>query len=290
MLAGGWGGATGSEAGGASVINVSSATCSVAGKPALELLDKAGAVIATGYPAKPGDPAVLPPGAVSAVIAVWSNWCDDNPPATPLSLRLSLPAAGLTLRADVVDWMAGVGGSESSSLPRCDTPGAPSKIGAPEPFSAPQPPDPTQPGIDDSACAVADLRAFLGSWGAAAGTSYAPIVVFNLGSVGCVLDGDPPIEVRDAAGKSFPHRGPSTSSGPVNVPAGMAVISYLGFADWCLPKPTLPLAFDLRIAGDRLPVMPTSKLSAIGTPSCQSDPPSGSVDLFLNDPLALPDV
>lgn len=287
-LAGGWSGATGSLAGNASVINVSSEACSVAGKPSMELLDKAGTLIASGVSSTPGEPAVLPPGGVTGVIAVWSNWCHD-PPAMPLSLRFKLAGTGLTLRAAVVDWSGAVGGSESSSLPRCDAPGAPSEIGAPVPFTTPGPPEPAEPGIDDGICAVEDLVGFRGRWGAAAGTSYTPVVVFNRGGVGCVLEKDPPVALRDADGKLLMRGGAEARKGPLQLPAGVAAIASLGFGDWCLPAPKLPFEFGLEFEDDVLALTPTSKGSAIGVPACGSDPPSGSPDLFLSDPLALPD-
>ena len=284
LAAGGWSGATGSMAGGATLLNVSSETCRVSGKPSLELLDRAGKVIAEGQPASAEQPVAILPGGVATVIAVWSNWCTD-PPARPLTLTLSLAETKGTLRAAVVDWNA-IGGEESSSLPRCDAEGAGSSIAAPTPFAAPERPEPES---DDAACAAEDLAAFLGSWGAAAGTSYASVVLFNQGGVGCLVDGSPPLELRDAAGEVVARGERSKDAPAVDLPAGLAASTFIGFADWCLRPPKLPFAWELRIGGERLPIALTSKRSVIGVPACQSDPASTSPDLFFSDPFALPD-
>jgi len=81
LVAGGWSGATGSEAGGATVINLSGTPCTVSGRPGVDLLDARGRVIAPGVdkPATGSDLVVLQPGGVAGVITVWQNWCGDPP-------------------------------------------------------------------------------------------------------------------------------------------------------------------------------------------------------------------
>jgi hypothetical protein len=284
LVAGGWSGATGSMGGGATVVNVSPATCAVGGQPALDLRDNAGAVIATGEAAVSGPPVILNPGGVANLITVWRNWCHD-PPVTPLSLGMTLPDKGPTLHAPIVDWNAGVGGSEASSLPRCDAQGARSTIVAAEPFAMPPP---VESSGDDEACPAEDLVAFLGSWGAAMGTSYASVVVFNQSADGCLLDGSPPVELRDATGKLIPHNGPASEGPPIDLPAGWAAQAGLGFADWCQAPPKLPFSFALRIGGTRLPLTPVSAHAKIGAPACLSDPRTKVPQLFLADPFQLP--
>lgn len=286
LVAGGWSGATGSMAGGTTLINASSEACRISGTPSLQLEDKAGKVIAkASRPASEGASVVLVPGDAAGVIAVWDNWCAD-PPSRPLALRLTLAKVEGSLRARVLDWNGGVGGSELSSLPRCDAEDAPSTIGVPEPFAAMGPPE---PGTDDAPCAAEDLVAFLGGWGAAAGTSYASIVVFNMAGVGCILDGSPPLELRNGNGALLARGAPWSEKESVDLAAGWAARTEVGFADWCAPPPRLPLAFNLRIGGARLAVAPTSRHAVIDTPACQSDPPSAEPDLFYTGPFALPD-
>src|SRR5215213_7690276 len=134
--AGAWSGATGSMAGGASVINVSSDRCRVAGKPGLELRARRGVAIATGSPPADGERLVLAPGGVTSVITVWRNWCADRP-APPPSLHLELFGIDGALDATVTDWENA--GGEGGSVPRCDLASAPSTIDAPLPFAAPEP-------------------------------------------------------------------------------------------------------------------------------------------------------
>ena len=284
MAAGGWSGATGSMAGGVTLVNVSSETCRVSGRPSLELEDKSGHAIAEGVAATADQPVAIVPGGVANVIAVWSNWCGD-PPARPLSVTLSVAGTKGTLRATVVDWNA-IGGEEFTSLPRCDQEGAGSSIGAPVPFRAAERP---APATDDAACAANDLAAFLGIWGAAAGTSYASVVLFNQGGVGCLIDASPPLELRDANGRLLVRGERWPDAGPLDLPAGLAASTYVGFADWCLRPPKLPFAWNLRIGGELLPIALTSKRSVIGIPACQSAPASATPDLFYNGPFALPE-
>jgi hypothetical protein len=283
LVAGGWSGATGSMGGSATVLNVSPETCRVSGKPSLELRDKAGKVIATGQKAAAGAPVALLPGGVAGVIAVWGNWCADLP-ARPLSLRVSLAETKGTLRARVVDWNA-IGGEESSSVPRCDSEGAGSTIDAPGPFAVPEPPEPV---ADLPACAAEDLAAFLGSWGAAAGTDYSLAAVFNQGAESCMLNGSPELQLLDAHGSLLATGDRWPDAEVIELPAGWAAVTYIGFADWCQPPPKLPLQFDLRIGGDRMALAPTSELSAIAVPSCFSEPGNKAPTLIYTGPFALP--
>jgi hypothetical protein len=283
LVAGGWGGATGSMAGGATVLNVSSEPCRVTGTPRLELRDGDGRAIAGGRPASGDESAVLVPGGGAGVTMVWRNWCGAAP-ATPLSVRLTLVGGG-ALTARVIDWSGGIGGAEADSLPRCDTEGSPSTIAAPGAFAVPDLPEPAG---DELPCVSTDLAAFLGSWGAAAGTSYASAAVFNQAGEGCLLEGSPPLELRDADGRIVARGEPWPAAGNLVLPAGWAAQTFIGFADWCAAKPKLPLAFALRVGGARLPLVPTSTSSEIGVPACESDPPSSDPDLSYTGPFALP--
>src|SRR6476661_3288491 len=183
LAADGWGGATGSLAGGASIVNVSSTTCTVGGKPAIQLLDDRGTVIARDGTAKSASGAVvvLAPGGVATVITVWGNWC-GGVPGRPLRLRVSLPGVG----GDLIARIREVGPGSRDEVPRCDSPGgAGSTIGVPLAFSAP---DPSEGGYEPRACGADELAAYLGDWGAAAGTSYANLLVLNVDGFDCLLD------------------------------------------------------------------------------------------------------
>ncbi|TME11884.1 MAG: DUF4232 domain-containing protein [Chloroflexi bacterium] len=280
LAAGGWSGATGSMGGGASLINVSIDPCSIDGMRAVDLLANDGGLIATGTAATPGPVVVLVPGGVASVITVWSNWCGDPRPRA-LVLRLSLLDWDRGLLAPVVNW-PGSGGS----VPRCDTPNAPSTIGVPEPWATPQPPD---GGSLPEACTTARLSGYLGGWGVAAGTSYANVVVFNQGGVDCFLATSPALELRDASGSLLATGERWTDPDSTFVlPAGWAAIGTIGFAGWCVAPPKLPFRFDLRIGDGQLAIAPTSARSEIGTPTCNSAPATPPPSLGYTGPLVLP--
>lgn len=279
MMAGGWGGATGSMGGGATLINVSNEACRIEGWPGLELLAHDGTVIASGVPAAPGEPVAVAPGGAAGVIAVWMNWCGD-PPARPLTMRLSLADGAGTFSAEVRSWEGG-----GTSVPRCDAPGSPSTIGAPEPFTSAEGDIGSGPAAP---CAADKLDAFLGSWGAAAGTSYAPVVILNHSTVACTISTRPRLDLLDASGTLL-RTGEMwfDIDTTVDLSAGSTAISYVGFANWCIARPALPLQFALRIDSLLVPIAPTSEFSEIPLPYCNSvgeTPPPG---LFWSGPFVL---
>jgi uncharacterized protein DUF4232 len=284
MAAGGWGGATGSMAGGATLINVSIDRCRLSGKPAVELLTN-GRVITSraARPSTDGEPIVLPPGGVAGVITVWMNWCGD-PPELPLRLRLVLPDDGGTLVGVIRPW-ANMGAHVQ--VPRCDAPGADSTIGVPLPFEAAEI---HEVEANRPRCTAAMLSAYLGGWGVAAGTMYANVVVLNRSGFDCLLETSPDLELRDGGGTvlAIGERWDASDS-TLMLRSGWAAITTIGFADWCQAPPELPLRFDLRVGGGRLAVAPTSERSEIGTPSCNSHPASLQPSLGYVGPFALPD-
>jgi hypothetical protein len=278
LIAGGWGGATGSLAGRANVLNLTQASCTVGGKPGIELLDNRGSVIAhgAGEPASESDLVVLPPGGVAGVTIVWGNWC-GNQPARPLQVRLSLPIGGGALLAAVDDTAPGSPGA----LPRCDSPGAGSTFGVPLGFA---PPEPSAGGYQPEDCTVDALTAYLGTWGAAAGTSYAALAVLNRGSVDCLLPGSPAFELRDSAGRML-MASATASTPPILLPPGWAAIGDIGYADWCTPPPATPLQADLVMGPARLAIVARS---AIPVPPCIADPATPPPSLFYETPFMIP--
>ncbi len=281
LVAGGWSGATGSEGGGATVINLSGTPCTVSGRPGVDLLDARGRVIAKGVdkPTTGPDLVVLQRGGVAGVITVWQNWCGD-PPRRPLSVRMSLPGDAGDLEATVHGWL----GAGPDSLPRCDAPGAGSSFGVPLDFSAPYPSD---GGYQPAICTPDALLAFLGGWGGAAGTSYAPIIVLNASLFDCLLDPSPALELQDAAGERIdltPFASPAAST-PIVLPSGRAATGMLRFADWCVAPPAKPLDLALRFNSGTLKV---EARSGVPVPACMSAPQTPPPTLFLDQPLTVP--
>lgn len=292
MAAGGWGGATGSEAGGATLVNVSIDACRLSGKPAVELRSGEGVVASEGSPpSSDGDAVVLVPGAVTGVITVWSNWCGD-PPALPLRLRLTLPDREGILTAVVRTWDVvraqdmSLGGGSFVHVPRCNAPNAPSTIGVPLPFAATGPAE-VDPNVEP--CTADMLAGYLGPWGAAAGTMYANVVVLNRNGFDCAVAVSPPLQLRDAEGVLLAtgERWANADS-PVPLPPSRAAITMIGFANWCLAEPRLPFQLDLRIGMDRLAVAPTNDRSEIRTPFCNSAPQTSPPSLGYTGPFTIP--
>jgi hypothetical protein len=283
LTAGGWGGATGSLAGGASVVNISSNPCTVGGKPAGDLLDGRGTVIAHGaVPAQIATDAeivVLAPGGVAGVITVWGNWCGD-PPVPPLSVHLSLPGETGDLAAAIRP-----GPGSLTEVPRCDSPGSGSTFGVPEVFAVPEP---SSGGYQPDACTADELAPLLGDWGAAAGTSYANLVIRNVDSLDCLLPVSPTFELRDAAGRRVvvarSEQAPASAS-TVLLPPGWAAIVRLGYANWCSPPPAMPLHADVVLGSARVAV---ELRSAIPVPPCMSAPQTPPPTLFYVGVLTIP--
>ena len=283
LQAEGWGGATGSLAGGASVLNLTANPCTVTGRPSVALLDARGEVIAPATAPSAVDPGaapvVLPSGGVAGVIIVWGNWC-GAPPKLPLSVRLSLPDQGGTLTATV--GQAPV--SPAGVVPRCDSPGDGSSLGVPLSFSAPEP---SSGGYQPDTCAVDGLAAYLGAWGGAAGSSYTRLVVSNTGSFDCLLDRAPTFELRDANGRRLvvAQSDLPPASASILLPAGWAAVATIGFSDWCTADPQTPLHADLLIASRRLAI---DARSPIPVPACMAAPATPPPALFYYIPFATP--
>jgi len=282
LMASGWEGATGSLAGGASVTNLGSNPCTVAGKPGVDLLDSRGTIIARGAApeASPGSAlVVLPTGAGADVITVWSNWC-DSPPSGPLRIRVSLPMGRGELAATVPERAL-----NNPILPRCDSPGSGSTIGVPLELASLEP---SSGGSQPESCIASALGAYLSQWGAAAGTLYANLVVVNLGDVDCRLDATATLELRDAGGQRVVEAASETRPAPAAtplLPPGWAAVVRVGYSDWCTPPPALPLRADLLIGSDRVAVQAQS---AIPVPACMADPATPPPTMFLDGALTVP--
>jgi hypothetical protein len=283
LAASGWDGATGSLAGGASVVNLSSSSCTVGGKPGIELLDGRGTVIARGPTAKSapgGQLVVLQPGGVASVGTVWMNWC-GTPPMTPLSVRLFLPGSA----GELVATIRGAVPATPNEVPRCDSRGTGSTIGVSPAFATPEP---SEGGDQAQDCAADKLAAYLGDWVPAAGTSYANLVVLNVDGVECRLGTSPTLELRDAAGRHLVvarSEPPAASASTVLLPPGWAAIVPIGFSNWCSPPPATPLRADLLVGSARLAI---EARSPIPVPPCMSAPQTPPPSLFYDGMFAIP--
>ena len=290
LLASGWGGATGSMAGGVQLVSLAADPCRLENPTRVELLDAAGTTIATGPPsgARPPDQGAVEvaPGAVAGDILVWSNWCGTRP-ARPLSVRLTLPlavdqvATPTTLMATIDD------DGLSSGTPRCDAPGAGPTLG---PIGLTAEP-PMLGDYPRDECAPTGLVAFRSPWGAGLGTSYSRIVVVNHSSFDCTLPATMTVELRDHGGSLLLHDVASTDAVDARaLPAGGTLVITIGFADWCLARPATPLTLDVAMASGRVAVASAPAAhDEIPVPACMSGgaPPAPA---FFVDSLVAPPV
>jgi len=285
LLAGGWGGATGSMAGGIVLVNVSANPCHVAAKPSVELLDATGQLIAAPSAGwnPGGDIVALTAGGDAGAILVWSNWCLP-PPRLPLRVRATVDRGAPTLTAEVR--ASEPGGPE---VPRCDDPLGGTSVGLATPLVAP---GPGSGGSEAASCVSGDLVAFSGAWGAGLGTSFATLVVFNASGVDCTVPSIPKLELRDANGKLLASTEAGPASSPVVVlPSNGTAHASLAFADWCVAPPALPLRFDLRIGSTPVPVNAQPVVSpevAIPVPPCMAQPATPPAGFDYNEPFTVP--
>ncbi len=286
LFAEGWGGATGSLAGGATVVDDGTDVCHLKGRPSVQLLDATGTVIAESSKAVDSSPAEDAPvalalGEVAISGTMWSNWCGD-PPVYPLSLRLTLPAGGGTLTAPLT--LSPMVGFEGAA-PRCDDPRYASGIGA----GVFEVPDATDVGTPHGDCAARDLVAFLGPWGAAAGTSYASLVVLNVSGFSCTVAPTPTLELRDAHGKLVRTASADPQSGgSVAIPVGRAGMTQVLTSNWCQPVPEGPLAVDIVVGGT--PVAVGGTVATISGCSAQGVSPVPDPTFAYAGPFAVPPI
>ncbi len=279
LAAGGWSGATGSLGGGITLLNVSSNPCHVTATPSVELLDASGSLIAAaaGSGAATGLVALSPGGDAGAVL-VWENWCLP-PPHLPLHIRLTVAAGVAPLSAEVR-----VSDQGRSEVPRCDNNLVGSGVGLTSPLAVP---GPSSGGATSVRCAAANLVAFSGGWSAGAGSEHGGVVVLNVGNLDCTLPATPTLEVRDAHGQLAASTGPASNpTAVVTLPVESTAVATIGFSDWCVAQPPLPLGFYLVIGSTAVRV---GSVDPIPVPSCTSQPQMPPHPAFAYDgPFTIP--
>ena len=132
-----WQGATGSLAGGISLVNTGSTACALPGSARVQLVDARGQVLpvterqasdlcqapqnTTGC--QPQATVVVQSGQQATLRFVWQNWCGQMP-IGPIALDVSLPAQSRPFSVPVVD----AAGIPSVAAPRCVAPDSPSTL------------------------------------------------------------------------------------------------------------------------------------------------------------------
>ena len=292
LVAGGWGGATGSMAGGASLINLSANPCRIWNPLSAQLSDATGVVIARLNPAISSGGGSgsreIPAGGDVTGIVVWMNWCDAAP-KLPLKLTIyvidnsekTVSIDTPSISADVRERTVGAG------IPRCDAPGAGSSVGA----VSFDPPEPSVGGYERQPCDASGLAAFSGVWGAGLGSEYANLVIYNDSGVDCYIPTSPIVELRDAHGALLASAAPwSDSPTTLVLRAGWTAAARIQYADWCISPPALPLRIDLVVSPPSVLQVAHSEgdATAVPVPGCNSAPATLSPAFNYDAPFAIP--
>jgi hypothetical protein len=116
---GSWQGATGSMAGGISLVNAGTGSCYLQGQPTIELFDQHGQqlnIVVSQPGSRAAQVLLASHSGPASVLAQWFNWCGSDP--GPVGVRLSLPsgAASITVAPPI------------GSTPRCNSAASPSTL------------------------------------------------------------------------------------------------------------------------------------------------------------------
>ena len=131
----------------------------------------------------------------------------------------------------------------------------------------PPTPSPIPPSVA-APCAAADLKASHGLTEGAAGSRLTEVVLVS--ATTCSVDTFPVLGLRDAAGGALVGSIP-TGSGRMDLVAGMAYVSAVRFANWCRDEPPFPLALELRLGAEALPVTGESFPDEGDMPPCNGE-------------------
>jgi hypothetical protein len=119
---------------------------------------------------------------------------------------------------------------------------------------------------------------------------YAELVLFNAGGVDCTLPAVPTLQLRDARGHLVASTGPPQRTSDVVIPAASTAVASVGFSDWCVAQPDLPLRLDLLIGATTLSVnaQPAASPNAvIPVPACMSGLATPPPSFFYNSRLTV---
>lgn len=131
------------------------------------------------------------------------------------------------------------------------------------PSAAPTPAATPVAGAPD--CEPADLKASHGLVEGAAGSRLTTVVLTS--AINCSIDAFPAMGLRDASGASLVG---AASSGPgrLDLAAGGVYETNVRLANWCAPDPDFPLALEVVLGADELPVTGTSFPEQGDLPPC----------------------
>lgn len=170
----------------------------------------------------------------------------------------------------------GVGNQPSPSAPVATPPVAtPSVVSSPSPSAVPE----------VTACRAADLEGRILSWQGAAGNRIADVEITNRGTVACIVQGTPGLQLVDAndrvlidsatAGPSGkPHAAPTDPS--FELASDDKVSTEVQASNYCgaTPTPPIDIVFDLPSSGGQLVATPAEGVSSgEAVPPCNGPVP-----------------
>jgi len=140
----------------------------------------------------------------------------------------------------------------------------------PEPTATPVAPPTSAPSTaaGTSACTPADLKASHGLVEGAAGSRLTTVLLTSASA--CSIDAFPALGLRDSRGAILVG---AASSGPghIDLAAGGVYEANVRLANWCAAQPDFPLALEIVLGADELPVTGGSFPEEGDLPPCNGD-------------------
>jgi hypothetical protein len=117
-------------------------------------------------------------------------------------------------------------------------------------------------------CLLADLKASHGLVEGAAGSRLTEVVLVS--ATTCSVDAFPAFRLRDASGAGLVG-GTSAGPGAIDLVPGVAYTTEVRIANWCAPEPSFPLALEVVLGEQELPVTGGSFPEEGDLPPCNGD-------------------
>lgn len=149
------------------------------------------------------------------------------------------------------------------------SPASPAPTATAEPTATPAPlPTPAPSTTAGTACAPADLKASHGRVEGAAGSRLTTVLLTSASA--CSIDAFPALGLRGAGGAILVG---AASSGPgrIDLAAGGVYEANVRLANWCADQPDFPLALEIVLGADELPVTGGSFPEQGDLPPCNGD-------------------
>lgn len=160
-------------------------------------------------------------------------------------------------------------GTPGQATPRTTSgPGTLPPSATASPLLPPPTPEPTLPPSVAEPCLASDLKASHGLVEGAAGSRLTEIVLVS--ATTCSIDAFPFLGLRDAAGRPLVG-GQPTGTGRIDLDPDRAYTTVARLANWCQPEPEFPLALEIRLGAEAVPVTGDSFPAEGDLPPCNGE-------------------